>query len=332
MQSFLPDCRVSVGGKPLPAEQAAALIRVNVDLDVDLFGCCVLHFNDPRLQLINGAHFASGTPVEVELGSMSEKESIFHGDVVALEPQFRRNRPPSLQVVCEEALHRLGLGSMTRAFNDVDDKQIAAQIAREHGLSADAPSGTSTHVLQANLSDAAFLRRIAQKSGNHLRIEGKQIVVGPLPKGRQIELGPESGILKLRVQIESNSQVNEVTVHGWDPARKREIVGKASSQQHGCGTLSALADEPEPADVATAEAMARGRMRKLAEGFITAQMELRGNAKIAPGAEMTLDELGPQVGGTWRVEHAEHRSDRHGYRVKLRAVRIARPKPRGSTT
>jgi len=53
-QRLVPDCRVSVGGSPLRLEKGAALTRVTVDLDLDLFGQCVLQFNDPDLRLING--------------------------------------------------------------------------------------------------------------------------------------------------------------------------------------------------------------------------------------------------------------------------------------
>ena len=56
----IPICRVSVDGNPLAPEKQAALTRVTVDLDGDLFGQCSLHFNDPRLELIDGKEFGCG--------------------------------------------------------------------------------------------------------------------------------------------------------------------------------------------------------------------------------------------------------------------------------
>ena len=120
----IPDCQVKIGGSKLPAAAVAALTRVEVDLDVDLFGQCVLVFNDPKLTLINGTDFACGTDVIVELGFHTQLKKVFAGEVVALEPQFRRDLPPSLRVVCQEALHLLALSQITRAFNDVDHKEI----------------------------------------------------------------------------------------------------------------------------------------------------------------------------------------------------------------
>ena len=333
---LVPDCKVSVGGKKLEGEKDARLARVEVDLAVDLFGQCALIFNDPKLALINGSDFKAGAQVKVEIGHGSKLGKVFEGEVVALEPQFRHDLPPSLRVVCQESLHRLALSQMTRAFNDVDDKEIANKIAQEHGLTAEAPSGTKEHVLQANVSDSMLLRRVAAGSGNHLRIEGKKLVIGPPPKGEEITVAPGGGLRKMKVRIKAAGQIGEVSVHGWDPKTKKEIVGKAKgegetgqgSKKHGgSNTLSFADHEHIPADVATAEAMAKGRMRKLAEGFMTAQVEMVGNADVQPGAVITFDKMGEKLDGKYRVEKAHHVFGKQGYWVKFDAVWIGKKAP-----
>ena len=332
---LVPDCRVSAGGAALAIDKDAALTRVEVDLDTSLFGQCVLTFNDPKLVLINGRDFASGTAIKVEIGFHTKLQKVFEGEVVALEPQFRRDLPPSLRVICQESLHRLALSQMTRTFNNVDDKEIVTRIAREHGLTAQAPAGTKEHILQGNITDAAFLRRIAAKSGNSLRIEGKKLIVGPPRKGAQVQVAPGDGLRKVSVRIKANSQVSEVSVHGWDPKAKREIGAKAKPQgamqqgakAHGGSAILSLAGHGyQPPDVATAEAMAKGRLRKIAEGFVTAEVEMLGNPQILPGAQVEVQKLGAPIDGTWRVDHATHLFNRHGYWVRFRAVRIAQAK------
>jgi uncharacterized protein len=330
---LVPDCKVSVGGKKLEGDRDARLTRVDVDLDVDLFGQCALLFNDPKLALINGQDFKAGAQVKVEIGHGSKLGTIFEGEVVALEPQFRRDLPPSLKVVCQESIHRLALKTSTRALLEVDTKEIASKIAQEHGLTAEAPSGTKEHVLQANVSDSMLLRRMAAMSGNHLRIEGKKLVIGPPPKGEEITIAPGGGLRKMRVKIKAAGQIGEVSVHGWDPKTKKEIVGKAKaegetgegSKKHGGSTTLHFADhEHSPADVATAEAMAKGRMRKLAEGFVTAQVEMLGNADIQPGAVVTFDKMGEKLDGKYRVEKARHAFGKQGYMVSFQAVRVSK--------
>ncbi|MFN2550363.1 MAG: phage late control D family protein [Myxococcales bacterium] len=333
---LIPDCKVSVDGKKLDTEKDAALTRVEIDLDVDLFGQCTLIFNDPQQKLINGKDFESGTAIKVEIGFASKLQKVFEGEVVALEPQFRRDMPPSLRVVCQEGLHRLALSQMTRAFNDVDDKEIANKIAQEHGLSADAPSGTKEHILQGNVTDATFLRRLAQKHGNHLRIEGKKLIIGPPASGATITVGPGDGLRKVKVRVQSNTQVEEITVHGYDPKTKQEFVGKAKgtgvvgegTQKYGKGkTLSFAGHEHQPADQATAEAMAKGRMRKIAEGHVVATLETIGNPGMIPGATVKLEKMGAQIDGSYRVEKALHHFSKHGYYVNLKAVRVAKASP-----
>ena len=106
-----PDCKVSLAGKKLDLDKDARLTKVEVDLDVDLFGQCALTFNDPKLSLINGQEFKAGAQVKVEIGFAPKLSKVFEGEVVALEPQFRRDLPPSLRVVCQESIHRLALKS-----------------------------------------------------------------------------------------------------------------------------------------------------------------------------------------------------------------------------
>ena len=333
---LIPGCRISVDGKKLALEKEARLTRVDVDLDANLFGRCVLLFNDPNLALIDGADFLAGSAVQVELGFASKMGAIFSGEVVALEPEFRRDRPPSLRVVCLESIHRLALQPKTRALMQVDDKEIVTRIAQEHGLTAEAPSGSKEHLLQGNVSDAVLLRRVAQKSGNQVRIEGKKLIVGPPAKGAQITIQPGDGLKKMRLRIKSATQVSEVTIHGWDAKAKREIVGKAraegetgeGSRDHGGGASLAFAGhEHTPADVATAEAMAKGRMRKLAEGFVTAQVEMIGNTGLLPGAELTFEKIDAGLDGKYRLESAHHEFSKHGYFTTFRAVRIGKKKP-----
>jgi phage protein D len=130
--------------------------------------------------------------------------------------------------------------------------------------------------------------------------------------------------------------VGEITVHGWDAKAKREIVGRAKpegeigegARKHAAGTSLALAGhEPSPADVASAEAMAKGRLRRIAERFVVAQAEVTGDPRIVPGTVVRFEKLGQQIDGKYRVDHAAHEFSKHGYLVRLRAVRIAKLKP-----
>jgi phage protein D len=333
LSRLLPFRKVRLDGEPLDIATDAALAKVEVDLDKDLFGQCTLLFVDPELELINGERFSSGLRVTVELGFIGQLRPVFEGEVVALEPRFLRDKPPALQVVCQDSLHRLALSQMTRAFNDVDDGEMVQIIAREHGLRGEGPSGSRGHELQSNVSDAAFLRRMAQKHGHELRIEQGKLLVGPPPRGEEIAIEPGAGLRKLQFKINAKRQVGQVTAHGWDPATRREITATARPQgitgegaeRHGGAASIALAGEgPLPRDTASAETMAKARLRKLAEGFVTARMELIGDPRAVPGAMLKVDKIDPAADGTYRVERARHQFSRHGYFMRVEAARTAK--------
>jgi phage protein D len=336
LSRLVPHRRVSVDGKPLEIAEDAALVKVEVDLDQDLFGQCVLQFVDPGLELIDGGRFQSGSKVKVELGFLGELRPLFEGEVVALEPCFQRDKPPALRVVCQDPLHRLALSQMTRALNDVDDAEVVSLIARKHGLQGEGPRGSRSHQLQSNISDAAFLRRMAQRNGHQLRIEQGKLMVGPPSRREEIAVEPGAGLRKLNLKINGNRQVGEVTAHGWDPAARREIIGTArpegeggeGARAHGGDRSIAIAGHGElPIDTASAEAMARARLRKLAEGFVTVRLEMIGDARAVPGATLKLDKIDPAGDGTFRIEKATHLFSRHGYFTTLKAVRVAKKQP-----
>jgi phage protein D len=328
----IPACRVKIEGAELPLDQASRLTRIEVDLDTDLFGRCALVFHDPQMKLMNGADLAAGKRVEVELGFAGQLSPIFDGEVVGHEPAFRRDQPPALRVICFDLLHRLALTHSTRTFNDVDSNDAAGQIAQEAGLSADAPKGTKEYHIQGNLSDATFLRRIAQKHGQDLRLDGKRIVISEPKETQPIELGPGDQILAMKVRTSSQSQVESVSVHGWDPKAKKEIVATArgegdigeGARKFGSGKTLSVEAHHAPADQSTAESMARGRMRRLAEGFVRAEAQVTGDPRLVPGCAVSCSKLGEGVDGTYRIENARHVFSKYGYRTTFDAVRIAK--------
>src|SRR5207237_7287974 len=109
------------------------------------------------------------------------------------------------------------------------------------------------------------------------------------------------------------------------PARPDHGEVGAGGAQHGGGSPIFIAGhEHMPSDVATAERMARGRMRKIAEAFVKARVEMIGNPDLVPGQEVAFEKMGAQLDGTYRIEQARHLFDKHGYFVTFKAVRIAK--------
>src|SRR5205814_1325126 len=69
------------------------------------------------------------------------------------------------------------------------------------------------------------------------------------------------------------------------------------------------------------------RLQKIADGFVTAEMELIGDPRLRPEVQVELQKVGAQIDGIYRVDRARHRFSKHGYLVNLKAVRISTPQP-----
>ncbi len=334
---LVPNCKVTVDGQALDPALQAGLVHLSVDLDSDLFAQTTLLFADPQMKLMGGDTFACGATVKIRLGYGANLETLFDGEVVRLESQFRKDQPIALQIVCQEPLHRLALSQSTRSLNNVDVSEVVKQIAQDHGFSSDAPSGTKQHIMQGNVTDAVMLRRLGSRLGMRVRVEGKKLIMGPPPSTQSIALAMSDGIRKIKVRVKSGGQISEIAVHGWDPANKRDVVGKAKApsgdvgkgaKDHGDGaSLADSSGDNLPPDVSTAESMAKGRMQKMAEGFIKSQTDMIGDPRMVPGQTFDFDKFGPNIDGTWRIERALHDFSRRGYFVKMEAVRVSAKKP-----
>ena len=324
----IPVCKVSVGGSPLEVADQARLVRARVELDSELLGETHLLFMDPEMALINGTTFDSGKPVALKMGFGSSAEDVFTGEVVRLEPQFRRDQPVSLLVVAQDSLHRLALKQNTRAFNDADASDVLSAVAQENGLSADAPTGTKGHILQNNLTDAEFLKRLAALMGLQLKLTDKKLSLSAPPDAGAIQLTLADGVRKLKVKRKAQGQVSSVTVHGWDEKNKTGVTGTAQpqgatgkgAQDYGKGILSDTSGDLLPIDVSSAEGIAKGRMKKIAEGFTVLQAEMIGDSRLVPGASVEFDKLGSGCDGKYRIERARHEFSKQGYFVKFDAV------------
>src|SRR5439155_15733138 len=96
---------------------------------------------------------------------------------------------------------------------------------------------------------------------------------------------------------------------------------------YGTGMLSLAGESVIPPDTASAESMARARLRRLSEGFVTARIDLLGDPRAVPGATVKLEGFDKAVSGTYRIDKARHVFSRHGYFTEIRGSRIAKPEP-----
>ncbi len=166
--------QILLNGKPLDQPLTAAVLGLRI---VDPLGApsrCQLQLSDLDHRLGNDGPFTIGAALSIRLGHSSKLNETFSGEIVELETNLDVNEPTRAIVQARDRQHRLRRGTHTRTFRDVKDSDVAVQIAREQGLSADVDDSGVVHtfLLQSNRTDHAFLSARAAQCGFHLWVDG----------------------------------------------------------------------------------------------------------------------------------------------------------------
>jgi len=361
-QAAAVDFDVLVNGAEIPDADVLGFV---IDMDLMQADMCVVTLRNP----LHGYNdkYKCGQPVEVKIGGGTRatdggdgsdgKQTVFKGELVAMEPHYQQGGEQKFSLRAYNKLHRLTRGRKSKTYQDQSDQDICSAIAGLHGLSAQSgssPKITHKHVYQHNQTDLEFLRVRAARLGFSVWCEdtklyfdapkldqdsGLELVFDKQPKAAtKTKLRSFAGRL-------SNAQVvKKVTVRGWDPEQKKEIVGTeslASSPLGGTGASGSLSDFGDVAtftvdhpifSVEEAKAIAKSRLGELAMTYLTAEAEASGLNKIKAGIvvkiKVNMDKADDRFNGKYLVQGCTHKysggkGGEGGYVTFLRLVRDA---------
>lgn len=339
------DINVKLDGEDLDEH---SLQSFSVDQDLGQPDMCTL-------VLANGEHQFSkikpGAVLEVSAGS--SQTTIFKGEVVALEPRYVAGEDSKIVVRGYNKLHRLLRGRKSKTYLNMKDADIASAIAGEHGLSAQCGSAgiTHEHVYQHNQTDLEFLRSRAARLGFEVWVEDTKLYFDApaLDQDSGIELklpDPDPSqqvVLKsFAPKLSSAKVVKEVTVRGWDPQKKEEIVGKATASSSSLGGKTAVSGSSDFGDRVTyevdhpifsvdeAKSIAEARLAEHLMGYITGEGTCVGAPDIKAGIVVKItvngDDANDPFNGKYLVVGATHKYSHNtrgdgGY---LTVVRVSR--------
>ena len=348
--TWVPDYKIKVGGSEMSADDRAHLQEIIVDLRRQSPASAELQFNNHNGEFDDREEYAPGTEIEVALGfTISGAEVVFTGEVIGNRVKLAENAPRLFVV-------RATRGRKTRTFLEQKLSDIVTTVGGDASLSADVDDTefTREYVIQHNQTDLDFMRGFAgwldfdlhirhREDPKKLRfkkpeVTGSEIVTAvyekPNTEGEEVYLRRFDGRLSLaRV-------VSEVTVRGWNPAEKAEIVGKASDLYGSMGGQSPATDEIKEKWGETdrqivdykvfsqeeADKIAETKLNEYARTFIKADLELRGHYELQPGTIMKVERVGPRFDGKYFIEQVTHRFiskvlPRSGYTSTVQAAR-----------
>lgn len=327
-EALIRQVHVSVGGDELDARLMTDLYRVEVDTSLTLPDMCVLHLHDRNAQLVDEGPFELGAELRVGVGDEQGRgdRALFVGEITGIEPDYRRGTVVDLLVRAYDRTHRLQRGTQTRTFQNATDSDIATQVAQQAGLRADVDATTTQHehVFQDGISDYAFLQQRAEALGYHLWVREQTLYFKRDAEagGGAVDLEWGRGLLEFRPVLALAQQVNEVSVRGWNPETKREVLGSATSggaapeigqsgsgaslAQDAFGAASALVVAARLTAQEEADHLAQATLDRYDGRFVEADGVCVGNDAIQAGATVNITSVGQRFGGRYIVTRATH--------------------------
>jgi phage protein D len=336
-----------INGKPLPSDMRSLINSVVVDDSLALPGMFAFEIAstsemENTNELIDDTLFSVGNVVEIKLGYGDQTETLMIGEITALEPEFVFDRLPVLTVRGYDRRHRLQRGRKTRTFLQQKDSDIASKIAREAGLSADAVDSSVTHdyVIQANQTDLDFLHERARRIQYEVVVYDKELFFRPVQndKSEVLTLTMDDHLLEFFPRLSTAGQVSEVSVRGWNPKERREIVSQAQPESSTMGGTQSGPKMSEKAfgsalDIvsaqplmtqAEADQMAKAVLNRKALSLIEGEGLCLGRTDLRAGKVIKIDGIGQRFGGQYYVTTATHRyTSGGGYRTRFQIRRNA---------
>ena len=344
------DTKVKLSGEDVEEDQVHAF---SVDLDLSQPAMCTLTLKNKEHKYSNSVKH--GDPVEVKVGD----DVLFKGEVVSIEPIYKAGGESKCVVRAFNRLHRLLRGRKSRTFLDQSYQDIASTIAGDAGLSANtgsSPNIKHKHIYQHNQDNLSFLRLLAKRIGYEVWCEDQTLYfdVPKVDRDSGIELktdgveDPKLRLVSFAPRMSSAAMVQKVTVRGWDPEKKEEIVGEESVSSSKLGDKTGYAASSTFGSTVTfevdtpifsvdeAKAIAKARLDELLMSYITGEgTPAGGNPKLKPGIVVKLtvnvDEASDRFNGKYMVVGVSHTythdkgggGTKGGYRCAFRVRRDA---------
>jgi uncharacterized protein involved in type VI secretion and phage assembly len=346
-------CKITLGGAELDPTLTARVVELRVETTAALPDVCTIRFIETspdgtgELKVIDDARFKLGAPLSVKLAKAigGQLAPVFDGEITTVEAElgasFAGEPVLELTITGHDRSHRMHRSTTTRTFRQTTVTDIARKIAGEHGLKvgtlAELGGGAPDERHQVGESDWTFLSRLVSNHGGELDIAaGALHIVDPAQTAAAAaELVFGESLQRFSPRLSSVGQVGEVTVHGWDPKGKKELVHttkpKASTTVQNAsvdGAVSGTVVHIPTAAVSTdaeVRAQAHAAATHIGHERVQATAVAAGDPKLLAGEYVSISGVGKRFGGTHRIVSAIHSYGARGYTTRLTLGAGGRP-------
>lgn len=314
---------LKIDGQPAADRVIDDLLEVIVDHSLHLPSMVTLRLYSHDMYWLEDPTFREGKRMEICYGERPPVR-LFVGQIAGLEPDLEE-QSPVLLVRGYDLAHKLYRGRQRRSFVQMTDADLARKLAIEAGLRPGDIDPTPTvheYVFQNNQTNGEFLLGRARRLGYELWVEERTLHFRkPAPTGQPIHLVWGDTLRNFRPRLSTAEQVNAVEVRGWDPTRKRAVVGVATrgngapqiGAQSGAAIAKATWGEANLAVVdqyvrspAEAEQLAQTVLDEATAAFVEAEGTCDANPTLVPGRQVQVEGIGARFAGTYYVTQVTH--------------------------
>lgn len=335
---------IELNGSKLSDEFNAAVEGVTVEDEINLPALFSIQMNMVNSQGgqwrgIDLSALKPGDKIKISLG-LDQPEVLISGEITSLDANFGEHS--ILDIRGYDMLHRLRMGTRNKVFLKKKDSDIAAEIAKEHGLTptVDDTKTVYPYIFQNNQSNYEFLLERAASLDYELYADDKKLY---FTKSRSVK-SPEIKDLTFKMDFErvdlelrTLTRGSKVTVKGWDVKEKKEVeaVAKTGDETTKMGgkeagfALTSKAVEETPIlipaenliDMNEAKAMAAAAYNSRLREFISGEGMCWGNPQLKAGKTVKLLGLGDRFSGTYYIVSTAHKFDKNGYTTTFKVKR-----------
>jgi len=314
----LPLVVVEVNGQPLSLE-ASGLSQIRIQQRFSLPTLCELTFFGVERAFEESFKVTQGDKLRVAL--RNELDSLFLGEVTALEYSYQPAHGRELRVRGYDLLHRLRKRQPVRALVQVGMTELANELVGGLGITVEAPRVALLwrRLIQHNQSDLDLLTELAESCGLYFTLRETVLHLLSLEgTGDPVSLILGESLLEVRIEVNDDLSCRSVATAGWNPLRVEGHKGAAKSARVG----RKMATEASPGRVnGSAERKVVGHAvqdNRQAEALAQAELDWRvgrevvlwgvaeGSSRLRPGTPVELRGVAPGLTGRYVLTEVTH--------------------------
>jgi len=333
-----PRVIVEVGGGPLGVLEAASLSEVAVRQVLSAPSQCELTFSDPSPDATIAGTCSPGAALRLRIAE--QDQSLFDGEVTAVERSYQPDRGRTIRVRAYDRLHRLRKNGTARVHLDVTPSRLAIDLAGTAGLSVDAGAdgASQTRVVQTTQSDLELLLDVCERAGLFIDVDGDVLRLITLEgTGTTVPLVLGATLIEADIETNGDAAVRRVEARGWDVDRLETHQATATSARTGRTAPAAVPPDTVGGsgeqilldERASDDDAALGLAQATLDLGVASEVVLRGVAlgdpRLRPGCTVEISGVDPAIAGRYVLTEVRHAIDRErGY---LSEISSAPPEP-----